>query len=82
MLALGLECGFIEVWIVPTVDLDSNKSKMLLRLPTSYNHVATVTKLAWRPLLVNETQGEAQSYRLTLASCSMDRGCRMFEFQL
>lgn len=77
ILALGLECGFVEVWAVPTSDFDTKECQMLLFLPPAYSHISTVSKIAWRPLC----EGEEDDDKLTLASCSLDRGCRVFEME-
>ena len=74
ILALGLESGGIELWTVPTSDFDTKRGQILLSLPSSYVHISSVSKIAWRPL-----RGDADKTKLTLASCSLDRGCRIFE---
>lgn len=75
ILALGLESGGIELWTVPTRDFDTQKCRIHLSLPSSYCHIATISKIAWRPL-----REDAKKTKLTLASCSLDRGCRIFDF--
>lgn len=77
ILALGLECGFVELWAVPTSDFEAKTCQLLLCLPPAYSHIATVSKIAWRPL----REGEEDTNKLTLATCSADRGCRLFEFE-
>jgi hypothetical protein len=45
-------------------------------------HIATVTKLAWRPFVTGNNDDESKSSKkvsLVLASSSMDHGCRIFE---
>ena len=71
ILGLGLESGRIEVWAVPLKGMAS--PKLLAQLEESHCHNATVTKLAWRP--------KRNASKLQLASCSMDCGCRIHEFQ-
>lgn len=81
VLALGLECGFIELWSVPTVE--TSKCQLLFLFPNASSHIATVNKLAWRPLRDdNENDaGGSSAAKLTLASCGMDHGCRVFELE-
>ena len=81
ILALGLECGFIELWSVPTVE--TSKCQLLFSFPHASCHVATVNKLAWKPLRYNnENDADGSSVaKLTLASCGMDHGCRVFELE-
>lgn len=79
VLALGLESGFIELWTVPTGDFETRTCELLLCLPPAFCHIATVSKLAWRPL--RDDDGMEQSGIVTLASCSLDRGCRIFELE-
>ncbi|CAB9523680.1 Elongator complex protein 2 [Seminavis robusta] len=77
LLAIGLESGLMELWSIP---IDSSATEdaapqLIQCLPGSMCHVATVTKLTWRPLR-NEN-----SDVLTLASGSTDHGCRVFEIE-
>jgi len=72
LLALGFECGLIELWSVPLFSEDVAAPFLLHSFAPNLCHVATVTKLAWRPMRNNEE-------RLTLASGSADNGCRIFE---
>ena len=93
VLALGLESGRIELWSVPFSVLDDNnnrdaiilKAELLQAFPKSLCHIATVTKLAWRPYrpqVQYDSSAAAKKNtvkKLHLASSSMDRGCRVFE---
>lgn len=76
VLALGLESGGIELWSVPP--FETAKCQLLFVLPNESSHIATVSKLGWRFVDENDADGSSAE-RLTLASCSMDRGCRLFE---
>jgi len=77
LLALGLESGRLELWNVPTVNPLEGEAACSLNNAFAANlcHNATVTKLAWRPM------GSVDS-PLTLASCSMDHGCRLFDIEI
>lgn len=81
ILAIGLECGFIELWSLPTVDFGARKFRLLTFLPPGCSHVATVSKLAWQPLRNDDVAPPEKSSKLTLASCSLDHGCRVFEVE-
>ncbi len=76
VLAVGLENGLIELWLVP-VDGSSKNPKLLYALPSNYCHIASVTKLAWRPIRPTDATDGA----MVLASASMDHGCRIFKLQ-
>jgi hypothetical protein len=81
VLALGLESGGIELWSVPP--FETAKCQLLSVFPNESSHIATVSKLGWRPLRFvdkNDSDGSAVE-RFKLPSCSMDRGCRVFEFE-
>jgi elongator complex protein 2 len=76
MLALGLECGIVEVWKIPlTCHPEVSKPELVICFPPHLCHIASVTKLAWRPIRLS-VDG---STRLTLASSSLDHGCRIYE---
>jgi elongator complex protein 2 len=77
LLALGLENGMIELWSIPLdgSNPEDKSPEMVLCLPPECCHIATVTKLAWRP----QHYGAGERQVLTLASCSLDHGCRIFE---
>lgn len=77
-IAIGLECGLIELWSVPLTGI--GKCHLLLVFPHSICHIARVRKLGWRPLH-DDSQKDA-SREFTLASCGMDRGCRVFKVEL
>jgi hypothetical protein len=81
VLALGLECGGIELWSVPP--FKAAKCQLLFVFPVESSHIATVSSLGWRPLRFadkNDADGSSAA-SLTLASCSIDRGCRVFEME-
>ena len=82
ILALGLENGLIELWSIPLGDDmlqgDGVRPEPFLCFSPHLCHIATVTKLAWRPC-----RGTSQNdKRLVLASCSMDHACRIFEIMV
>jgi elongator complex protein 2 len=74
LLAVGLEAGLIELWSVPLERAGGTTASPTLyqSFDPSICHVATVTKLAWRPLR------SMQESTLLLASASSDHGCRLF----
>lgn len=74
MLAVGLESGRIELFLIPTWGL-GEKPSLLMVLPLELCHVASITKLAWRPL-------EKCTKHLFLASSSMDCGCRINRIEI
>lgn len=79
LLAVGVECGLIELWSIPipTTETSSEQTPQLLQcLPPNMCHVATVSQLAWRPLGM-----DPKKQTLSLASASMDHGCRIFEVE-
>jgi WD40 repeat protein len=78
LLAVGLESGRIELFRVPLSP--SSPPQLLLQFPKSLCHIATVTKLAWRPL--TRESSKTTTRKLQLASSSMDCGCRIFEVLL
>jgi elongator complex protein 2 len=78
ILALGLENGLIELWKVPLNE--GSKAELLTCFSPQLCHIATVTKLAWRPHRDNSmVSGETH---MTLASASSDHGCRIFDIAL
>lgn len=72
LLAVGLESGRLELWSIPLDERDQAPA-LNLALPANVSHKATVTKLSWRSMKAHETANI-----FTLASCSMDNGCRLF----
>jgi elongator complex protein 2 len=73
LLALGLENGMIELWKIPLTE--GEKPELAMCFPPQLCHIATVTKLAWRP-----HRAEAgEDGQLVLASSSSDHGCRIFQ---
>lgn len=70
VLAVGLECGLMELW---GVSPNAKSSELIQKFDSQVCHIATVTKLAWKP-----HSKEAQ----TLASCSSDHGIRLFEIDI
>lgn len=76
ILAIGMECGLIEIWAVP---LDTKGGEciatFLYSIPVQDCHIGVVKKLAWRPLQKNESD-------MTLASCSTDHGVRIYNVRL
>eukprot|EP00521_Asterionellopsis_glacialis_P017903 CAMPEP_0195305882 /NCGR_PEP_ID=MMETSP0707-20130614/36918_1 /TAXON_ID=33640 /ORGANISM="Asterionellopsis glacialis, Strain CCMP134" /LENGTH=1040 /DNA_ID=CAMNT_0040370089 /DNA_START=879 /DNA_END=4001 /DNA_ORIENTATION=- len=82
VLAIGVESGLIELWQVPLVREAGSVDccSVLECLPIDTCHASSVTKLAWKPLREEEANNEPQL--ITLASSSMDYGCRIFEVKL
>ena len=78
-LAVGLESGRIELWKL-NVDKEAEKASVELyhEFAESCCHSARVSKLAWKPLAISESIPA----NLTLASCAMDHGCRLFSVDL
>lgn len=74
MLAIGMETGTIELW---SVSLDETSeaagSRFLYAIPSNLCHIATVKRLAFRPYDGSEN--------ITLASCGMDYGVRIFSIR-
>jgi WD40 repeat protein len=82
ILAAGLENGMIELWQVP-VNGQSDVLKLACLFPPELCHIASITKLAWRPLGPSAPTANAQDEnKLVLASCSMDHGCRIFNIEI
>lgn len=81
ILALGLESGWIEIWKVPLSAGDSSvQPTIVLNVDPFLCHIATVTKLAWRPhRATDDDTSLTKEVSLVLASSSMDHGCRIFE---
>jgi len=96
LLALGLESGRIELFRVPLSTASSStttKPQLLLALPLHLCHIATVTKLAWRPRKVVHSiprtaataaadGGDNDSESLQLASSSLDGSVRICTVQV
>ena len=82
MLAVGLENGMIELWKVP-VNGQSDILELACVFPPELCHIASITKLAWRPLGPMATATNIQNEnKLVLASSSMDHGCRIFSVNI
>jgi elongator complex protein 2 len=80
ILALGLESGRIEIWKVPLSAEDSSvQATLVLNVDPFLCHIATVTKLAWRPHRAADGDASSKEVSLVLASSSLDHGCRIFE---
>jgi len=95
IIAVGLESGRIELWRVPilanaavdtTAGVSSPPPIRLRAVPARDCHIATVTKLAWRPLAAeDELDGAVAAPKrryLYLASSSADHSCRIFRLLL
>jgi hypothetical protein len=79
LLALGLESGHLEFFCV-SLSPDMEAPELVSALSDDLCHIATVTKLAWRPYSLDHQ--EASTAKLQLASCSMDWGCRIIEVNM
>jgi hypothetical protein len=77
ILAIGLENGLIELWRIYLGESPGPSPEVLICFSPQLCHIATVTKLAWRPNRVGVTS-ECEA-RLVLASSSVDHGCRIFD---
>ena len=79
VLAVGLESGRMELWKL-SVDKEAMNASVELyhEFAEACCHSARVSKLAWKPLASSVTT----SRNLTLASCAMDHGCRLFSVDL
>ena len=77
ILAIGMECGLIEIWAIPLGEKSSADCapRVLHSIPVQDCHIGVVKKLAWRPPQKDEKG-------LTLASCSTDHGVRFYQLNL
>ncbi len=81
ILGVGLECGLIEVWAVPIDSTLSGYCATLLHsMPLTNCHIDSIKKLAWQPLKPSDSDDTEQmnSFGLTLASCGIDHGLRIY----
>jgi elongator complex protein 2 len=77
VLSVGLESGRIELWKVVSEDY---APVPFFCLEPSVCHIASVTKLVWRPFVCRGDQdADSKAVELYLASSSMDNGCRIFK---
>ena len=85
ILAIGMECGLIELWGVSSLEErqqdEAFSCKLLKALPSSSCHCSTVKKIAWRPVSSN-MQNDELGMGLTLATCGLDNGVRIFKLDL
>ena len=77
ILALGLDTGIIELWKIPIGIMEGESPELVKCFEPELCHIATVTKLAWRPNKQSDDAGA--DGKMILASCSSDHGCRIFE---
>jgi elongator complex protein 2 len=78
VLALGLECGQIELWNISLSPEAPLRPTFLYCIPPNQCHVASVTTLAWKPHR-QPTSEDDDSVALVLASSAMDHGCRIIK---
>ena len=83
IVAVGTETGRVELWAVPAPGGDPTRvvvvaPRLVLALPDHCCHVDAVKRLAWRPP-PPRTGEEDVGRRLTLASCGVDHGVRIFD---
>lgn len=89
LLALGLESGRLELWRIPLAKKLASGDKteppattkqpvFVGGIPLYMCHVASVTKLAWRPQKRPDDSTE-RSTKFYLSSCSVDHACRINE---
>jgi elongator complex protein 2 len=77
VLSVGLESGRIELWKVVS---EHDAPEPFFSLEPSVCHIASVTKLVWRPFSCRRDQDAGSNgVNLCLASSSMDNGCRIFK---
>jgi WD40 repeat protein len=92
LLAVGLESGRLELWkvFIPTRNSSETSTKnatvaaanLALSLPPWQCHLATITKLAWKPQSDAAAKDEESSLMSSiLASSSMDHGVRVYQIQ-
>jgi len=79
ILAIGLECGFIEVWSIPVTR--GGTCELMHGISTALCHIGVVKKLAWKPC-AHEKSIQSSSFKMTLASCGLDHGVRIFNIRL
>jgi WD40 repeat protein len=77
VIAMGLECGLIEIWSIPLdEELGKQHSTLLHSIPPTNCYIGAVKKMAWQPITIdNDNQGK--QWECTLASCSLDHGVRI-----
>eukprot|EP00978_Attheya_sp_CCMP212_P001728 scaffold3561_cov55-Attheya_sp.AAC.1 len=81
ILAVGLESGHIRIWSIPFDS--SQKCRLLHALAPSECHFATVKKLCWKPIATKPEEVRSMDHcQLTLASCGVDHGVRIFNFEI
>ena len=83
ILAVGLESGIFEIWKIPIIvtSISVYTQPMLLKtFPTSLCHADVVRKLSWKPC--DSSLESSSNQMLTLASCGLDHGVRIFEILL
>ena len=81
ILAIGLENGFIELWKVSTSNIPGKQIEILQTFAPSDCHIAAVKTLAWRPFTGTKqiNRIDTSKVKLTLASCGLDHGVRIFD---
>jgi hypothetical protein len=81
ILAVGLESGHIRIWSIP---FDSSQECRLIHaLAPSKCHFATVKKLCWKPIATKPEEVRRMNHcQLTLASCGVDHGVRIFNLEI
>uniref|UniRef100_A0A7S2LPJ7 Elongator complex protein 2 n=1 Tax=Leptocylindrus danicus TaxID=163516 RepID=A0A7S2LPJ7_9STRA len=87
LLAIGLECGTLQIWSIPLSNVGSefsSKPYLFHCFPIVDCHAATVRRLAWKPVneKIQDGSMSTESLNFVLASCSLDHGVRIFEVEI
>lgn len=86
VLSIGMESGLIELWSVclPSTSQSGDGTtalqvspQLLFGVPRNLCHMGAVTSLSFRP-----REDKGGGLQLTLASCGMDNGVRIYSIQL
>lgn len=91
LLAIGAECGGVQVWFLSKAALLASPSgsdghdagelcSMMHSVLPEYSHGATVRRLKWCPVATSEVDGAAVKWKL--ASCGDDHSVRVFSVTL
>jgi elongator complex protein 2 len=81
VLAVGLENGLVELWMIPLNQTNIKVSCSILHsIRVQDCHIGPVKKLAWKPTKRGE-QLDVKQWDCTLASCSTDSGVRIFRIK-
>lgn len=85
ILAIGLECGQIELWTVPLALSSESSCYILHVVDVSDCHLGVVKNIEWRPCREQQESNNAGAnaqMHLTFATCGSDHGVRIFDLDL